>query len=71
MPARRAGGRRGDRRWELDPSAADLREFIVKLHQQYETPPAVMDFVRCSWRPTFDAMATPWGMAPEYGICKK
>ena len=65
--ARRAGGRRGDCRWELDPSAADLREFIVKLHQQYETPPAVMDFVRRTWRPTFDAMATPFSaIAPAY-----
>ena len=70
VPARRACGRHGDCRWELDPSAADLREFIVKLHQQYETPPAVMDFVRCTWRPTFDAMATPWGMASGYGTVR-
>ena len=57
---RRAGGRRGDSRWELTPSAAGMRELTVKLHQQYETPAAVMDFVRREWRPTFDAMATPF-----------
>ena len=57
---RRAGGRRGDSRWELTPSAAGMRELTVKLHQHYETPAAVMDFVRREWRPTFDAMATPF-----------
>jgi len=56
----RAGGRRGDSRWEFTPSAAGLRELTVKLHQQYETPPAVMDLVRRTWRPDFDAMATPF-----------
>ena len=55
----RAGGRNGDSRWELTPSAAGLRELTVKMHQQYETPQAVMELVLRKWRPTFDAMATP------------
>ena len=39
----------------------------VKLHQQYETPAAVMDFVRRNWRPDFDAMATPFSaICPAY-----
>ena len=29
------------------------------MHQQFETPPAVMHVVRQMWQPTFDAMATP------------
>ena len=67
MGARRSGGRRGDSRWELAPGEAGLRVVAVKLHQQYETPPAVMDFVRRTWRPTFDAMATPFSaIAPAY-----
>ena len=32
----------------------------IKLHQQYESPAAVVDFVRRTWEPTFDAMATPF-----------
>ena len=57
MGARRSGGRRGDSRWELAPGEAGLRVVAVKLHQQYETPAAVMHFVRRKWAPTFDAMA--------------
>ena len=60
MGARRSGGRRGDSRWELAPGEAGLRVVAVKLHQQYETPAAVMHFVRRKWAPTFDAMATPF-----------
>ena len=56
----RAGGRRGDARWELTAAAAGLREVTIKLHQQYESPAAVVDFVRRTWQPTFDAMATPF-----------
>ena len=32
----------------------------IKLHQQYETPPAVVSAVRLKWAPSFDAMATPF-----------
>ena len=32
----------------------------IKLHQQYESPAKVVDFVRRTWEPTFDAMATPF-----------
>ena len=47
----RAGGRRGDARWELTAAAAGLREVTIKLHQQYESPAAVVDFVRRTWQP--------------------
>ena len=30
------------------------------MHQQFESPPAVVATVRRLWRPTFDAMATPF-----------
>ena len=66
MGARRSGGRRGDSRWELAPGEAGLRVVAVKLHQQYETPAAVMHFVRRKWAPTFDAMATPFS-----AICRE
>ena len=56
----RAGGRLGDSRWELSPGAAGLRGVTVKLHQQYETPAAVVELVRRQWQPNFDAMATPF-----------
>ena len=62
MTARRTGGRQGDSRWELDPSAADppLRVHTIKMHQQFESPAAVVATVRRLWQPTFDAMATPF-----------
>ena len=56
----RAAGRLGAHRWELEPEAAGLRTLRVKLHQQYESPAAVMQFVRHVWQPDFDAMATPF-----------
>ena len=41
---------------------------MVKLHQQWETPAAVVDFVRRTWAPDFDAMATPFSaICPAYG----
>ena len=42
----RAAGRGRNCRWELDPIAAGLRTLHVKLHQQYESPAAVMELVR-------------------------
>lgn len=30
------------------------------MHQQFESPPAVVAYVRREWKPTFDAMATPF-----------
>ena len=47
---------------ELDPNAANppLRVHVVKLHQQFESPAAVVATVRRVWSPTFDAMATPF-----------
>ena len=54
----RVGGRRGASRWELTAAAAGLSEVTIKLHQQYESPAAVVDFVLREWRPTFDEMAT-------------
>lgn len=58
----RMGGRRGDTRWEVEPTAASppLSVLIVKMHQQFESPPAVVATVRRLWRPDFDAMATPF-----------
>ena len=56
----RAAGRGRNCRWELDPIAAGLRTLHVKLHQQYESPAAVMELVRRVWQPDFDAMATPF-----------
>jgi len=41
-----AAGRGRNCRWELDPIAAGLRTLHVKLHQQYESPAAVMELVR-------------------------
>ena len=57
----RKGGRVVGSHWDLDASAADppLRVHVIKSHQQYETPAAVVATVRRLWRPTFDAMATP------------
>ena len=56
------GGRRGDSRWELEPAAVDppLRVLVIKMHQQFESPAAVVATVRRRWQPTFDAMATPF-----------
>ena len=45
---------------------------MVKLHQQWETPAAVVEFVRRTWAPDFDAMATPFsaiGPAPSSTTC--
>lgn len=56
----RAAGRLGAHRWELEPEAAGLRTLHVRLHQQYESPAAVMQLVRRVWQPDFDAMATPF-----------
>ena len=56
----RSAGRGRNCRWELDPAAAGLRTLLVKLHQQYESPVAVMHLVRRQWQPDFDAMATPF-----------
>lgn len=56
-------GRKGcARRWELCPSATTppLRVHVIKMHQQFETPPAVVATLRRLWQPTFDAMATPF-----------
>ena len=70
--ALRAGGRRGDNdtRWELEPTAADtpLAVLVVKMHQQFESPPAVVATVRRRWQPTFDAMATPFSGAMSQSI---
>jgi hypothetical protein len=68
--ARRAGGRRGDTRRELELTAADppLAVLIVKMHQKFESPPAVVATVRRLWQPTFDAMATPFSGAVSQSI---
>ena len=63
----RAAGRLGAHRWELEPEAAGLRTLRVKLHQQYESPAAVMQFVRHVWQPDFDAMATPFSVGATCG----
>lgn len=62
LPSGRAGGRHGDTRWEIEPAATvpPLAVLAVKMHQQFESPPAVVATVRRRWRPTFDAMATPF-----------
>ena len=56
------GGRLGDVRWDLEPAAADppLRVLAIKMHQQFESPAAVVATVRRRWQPTFDAMASPF-----------
>jgi len=57
-----SGGRIGASRWELEPDAADppLSVLVVKMHQQFESPASVVATVRRIWKPTFDAMATPF-----------
>jgi hypothetical protein len=58
----RPGGRSSCSRWEITPEAADppLHILRVKLHQQFESPAAVMTTVHRLWQPNFDAMATPF-----------
>lgn len=37
-----------------------MRVLTLKMHQQFESPVAVVATVRRLWRPSFDAMATPF-----------
>jgi hypothetical protein len=52
----------GATHWAIEPADAEppLRVVAVKVHQQFESPTEVVATVRRRWRPTFDAMATPF-----------